>query len=945
MMKGIDQSISTYLQAFDLSQHWVEPGDIGEGEALVLNPDHYEELTQEEKSKYDRLLVSVETIDQVLINKYIHEVKVEYILEPYTDTSFMVSPFFMSLKRKEVYAEELLNEVGIGYWRWMPGLEEVYENDQWFTMLGLSKKDFLVQDEFFYGLLHPQDKDRVQAYIGQVEAGDRDHIHLNFRLRNVKGHYVHILAMGTVMAFDRNQKPSLIAGVHVDVTDLKETEARANLLSKAIEVSPVGLVLTNPEGLVTYVNHTFENLSGYTAEEVFGQRASDFLNFGDQESTYMTLRKRVREGKLWQGLLEAVKKNEDKVYINANISPIFNDQKQLTAFVAVVEDVTFNVTKENEMIERNTRLTKQKWILQELTRVSGLASHGDHPLHKMTEAVTKALKIEGASIFYFDEMDRVLVCQDAYKADEVAHIKYDNMNYYQHVNYFIDCIAGAQVVIQKDKPSLAYEDLIILLRGAKIYDSVHMPIWIDGNVKGILRAESQGHTWLSDEISFLRSVSDLITIQLESQARIRAQQIAEEAMTSKTNFLANISHEIKTPMNAIVGMTHLALQTDLTDQQLHYIQTIEASSQHLLVLMNDLLDYSKFEVGKIVLEHIEFDLVTLLKGLENMVRFKLEEQDVTFKWFLSSKTPKSLIGDPYRLNQILLNLVSNSIKFTKKGYIEILVDRLYNDQTDENHALLEFKVIDTGIGIEKNKQEKMFESFVQADTSTTREYGGTGLGLAISKALVELFGGQIFVESVVDKGSTFSFTILIELSIEPEERIESPKEDFDFKFLDVEGGIAASQGHINLYLKKLQQYLIYYHEDLKKAPIGYKSDILLGIGGQELIDIDGNRDQVFNDFKEEVRHYLSDMLNVTVITDKTKDDSEYLLVLSKMKEALNAGFINDINKARDLLNNYWPPLILWKSHEGLMKMLESYMFEDAVDLIEKMMRDEGVPYE
>ena len=235
----------------------------------------------------------------------------------------------------------------------------------------------------------------------------------------------------------------------------------------------------------------------------------------------------------------------------------------------------------------------------------------------------------------------------------------------------------------------------------------------------------------------------------------KAKEVAELANRTKSEFLANMSHEIRTPMNAIIGLSHLALRGDPPPKLRDHVTKIEKSARMLLQIINDILDFSKVESGKLVLERSEFNLDSVIENLNNLVSHAAEGKKLRYAWELPKSLPQRLIGDPLRLGQILLNLVSNAIKFTEAGSVRVSLEVLEQSTTS---VRLRFAVTDTGIGLSPEQKTRLFQSFSQADTSTTRKYGGTGLGLSISKRLVEMMDGQIGVDSTLGAGSRFYFS-------------------------------------------------------------------------------------------------------------------------------------------------------------------------------------------
>ena len=249
-------------------------------------------------------------------------------------------------------------------------------------------------------------------------------------------------------------------------------------------------------------------------------------------------------------------------------------------------------------------------------------------------------------------------------------------------------------------------------------------------------------------------------VNIDVTELIKARAVAEEATRAKSEFLANMSHEIRTPMNAIIGMSHLALRTGLDSKQRHYIEKVHRSAENLLGIINDILDYSKIEAGRMGLEHIPFRLEDVLDSFANLIGLKAEEKKLELLFQTQPDLPTALIGDPLRLGQILINLGNNAVKFTETGEVVAGVEEV--SATDEQVSL-HFWMRDTGIGMSVEQCERMFQSFSQADSSITRKYGGTGLGLSISKKLVEMMGGRIWVESTLGQGSTFHFQVRLGL--------------------------------------------------------------------------------------------------------------------------------------------------------------------------------------
>ncbi len=512
-----------------------------------------------------------------------------------------------------------------------------------------------------------------------------------------------LLATYIRLASDNEAVRQLMAGISA-----KEAQVR-----HILESSGEGLLGMDETGRIAFINPVGCAILGYKADELAGMDAfstllRDPVDLPDEGEGRTGMFRIFREGRSIRNA-EAEFRHRSGRYIPIEYiaSPLL-EENRITGAVISFRDITEKKLSEIEL-KNNKQLMES--VLDNLN------------------TVVYAKDREGRYSYVNSEWERVT----GLRRDEVLGKPDPPDRHGPSLPEADDAACMESGVVR------VFEETILLPDGGeRVYQTTKVPMAEGPLVMGVCSVSS-------DITERKRMENDLM----------QAKEAAETASRVKADFLANMSHEIRTPLNAIIGMTYLLRKTEPNERQADYLAKIDASGQHLLGIINDILDFSKVEAGKLPIEQVEFPLDAVLGNLSNLIGDKAAQKGLELLFNVERDVPRQLVGDPLRVGQVLINYANNAIKFTEKGEIGITV---HVEECDGDNVLLRFSVRDMGIGLTEAQRKHLFESFAQADSSTTRKYGGTGLGLAISSRLAELMGGRVGVESAPGKGSTFWFT-------------------------------------------------------------------------------------------------------------------------------------------------------------------------------------------
>ena len=603
---------------------------------------------------------------------------------------------------------------GDGLWDHNPATGELWYADRFRELLGYSsEEEYPNVVESWSDGLHPDDrKATLDAFAAHLE---RDVPYdVEYRLKTKSGEYRWFRARGISLR-DETGRSYRAAGSITDITDQKHAKAALATAEEQsrllLESAGEGIFGVDLEGKVAFVNSAAARMVKYATDDLLGKPIHDLVHHSHADGTpYPTegcpMRLAYADG--------TVHHMDDEVLWRK-------------------DGTSFPVDYTSTPIRRSNQVMGAVVTFRDITE----RKQAQAQLQKLSSAVEQC----SSSVVITDVEGR---------------IEYVNPKFTQVTGYTLEEAIGKnpRVLKSDEHPPEFYKDLWRTITSGREWHGEFCN-----------RKKNGQRYWESASISPIRDVNgkpnyfvavkeDITERKKTERALIEARHTAEAATKAKSDFLANMSHEIRTPMNGIIGMTDLTLDTDLTPEQRDYLNTVKTSADALLTLINDILDFSKIEAGKLELEPIDFALRDALADMLNTMANRAHSKGLELIYDVAADVHDSLIGDVYRLRQVIVNLVGNAIKFTNSGEIVLGVEQI--GRTDQN-LTLHFSVRDTGVGIPPDKLEAIFRPFEQADASTTRQFGGTGLGLAISVQLVELMQGRIWAESQEGQGSTFHF--------------------------------------------------------------------------------------------------------------------------------------------------------------------------------------------